>query len=124
MPWPRDHKTRARTRIVGAAAAALRSKGISGVGVADLMASAGYTHGGFYAHFPSKEDLLAEAIEQASAQTLAGLGASVDAASTETRLQAVVDAYLSSWHVTHVDEGCPVAALGPEIARAGGKMKR
>jgi TetR/AcrR family transcriptional repressor of nem operon len=108
---------------VAAAAAALRSKGVSGVGVADVMASAGLTHGGFYAHFPSKDDLLAEAIEHASAQTLAGLGGSSDAASKETRLRAVVDAYLSPWHVTHVDVGCPVAALGPEIARAGGRMQ-
>jgi len=124
MPWPKDHKSRARARIVAAAAAALRAKGVSGVGVADVMASAGLTHGGFYAHFPSKEDLLAEAIEHASAQTLAGLGGAGDDVSTETRLRAVVDAYLSPWHVTHVDVGCPVAALGPEIARAGGRMQR
>ncbi len=95
MPWPKDHKSRARARIVAAAAAALRAKGVSGVGVADVMASAGLTHGGFYAHFPSKEDLLAEAIEHASAQTLAGLGGAGNDASTETRLRAVVDAYLT-----------------------------
>jgi TetR/AcrR family transcriptional repressor of nem operon len=124
LPWPKEHKSRARARIVAAAAAALRAKGVSGVGVADIMVSAGLTHGGFYAHFPSKDDLLAEAIEYASAQTLAGLGGSVDAASTKMDLRAVVDAYLSPWHVTHVDVGCPVAALGPEIARAGGRMQR
>lgn len=124
MPWPKDHKSRARARIVAAAAAALRAKGVSGVGVTDVMAGAGLTHGGFYAHFPSKDALLAEAIEHASAQTLAGLGGSVGAGSTETRLRAVVDAYLSPWHVTHVDVGCPVAALGSEIARAGGRMQR
>lgn len=124
MPWPKDHKSRARARIVAAAAAALRAKGVSGVGVADVMASAGLTHGGFYAHFPSKDHLLAEAIERASAQTLAGLGGAGDGVPTKTRLRAVVDAYLSPWHVTHVDVGCPVAALGPEIARAGGRMQR
>jgi TetR/AcrR family transcriptional repressor of nem operon len=124
MPWPKNHKSQARARIVAAAAAALRAKGVSGVGVADVMASAGLTHGGFYAHFPSKDDLLGEALEHASAQTLTGLGGSADTASTETRLRAVVDAYLSPWHVTHVDVGCPVAALGPEIARAGGTMQR
>ncbi|MCI0348288.1 MAG: TetR/AcrR family transcriptional regulator [Acidobacteriales bacterium] len=124
MPWPNDYKSETRARIVAAAAAALRVKGVSGVGVADIMAGAGLTHGGFYAHFSSKDDLLAEALEQASCQSLAILATSLDDASAETRLHAIVDAYLSQWHVTHLDDGCPVAAVGPEVVRVGGRMKR
>ncbi len=124
MPWPEDYKTRTRARIVAAAAAALRAKGVSGAGVADIMAGAGLTHGGFYAHFRSKDDLVAEALEHAGRQSFARLAGAVGSASAETRLHAVVDAYLSPWHVTHPDAGCPVAALGPEVARAGGRAQR
>ncbi len=124
MPWPKDYKSQTHARIIATAAAALRAKGVSGVGVADVMASAGLTHGGFYAHFPSKDDLVAEAVEHAGRQSFAKLAGSVDSASAETRLHAVIDAYLSPWHLTHPDLGCPVAALGPEVARAGGKMQQ
>lgn len=124
MPWAADYKSQTRARIVAAAAVALRAKGVSGVGVADVMAEAGLTHGGFYSHFSSKDDLLAQALEHANRQSLALLGASLDTASAEKGLHAVVDAYLSPWHVAHVDDGCPVAAVGPEVARAGGRMRR
>lgn len=124
MPWPRDYKARTHARIVATAAAALRAKGVSGAGVADIMAGAGLTHGGFYAHFRSKDDLLAEAVEHAGRQSFARLAGAVDSAPTETRLHAAIDAYLSPWHLTHADLGCPVAALGPEVARAGGRMQR
>lgn len=124
MPWPEDHKARTRRRIVSAAAAAVRARGVSGVGVADLMAEAGLTHGGFYAHFASKDDLLAEALEQAGRDSFARLLDAIASAPEAARLHAVVDAYLSPWHLAHVDAGCPVAALGPEVARAGGRMQR
>lgn len=106
------------------AASALRAKGVSGVGVADIMAGAGLTHGGFYAHFPSKDDLVAEALEHAGRQSFARLAGAVSAAPAEARLHAVVDAYLSPWYVTHPDAGCPVAALGPEVSRAGGRAQQ
>ncbi len=124
MPWPEDYKSRTRSRIVATAAAALRAKGMSGVGVADIMAGAGLTHGGFYAHFPSKDALVAEALEHAGRQSFATLADVVGSAPAEARLHAVVDAYLSPWHVAHPDAGCPVAALGPEVARAGGQAQR
>ena len=124
MPWPKDRKARTRARIVATAASAVRAKGVAGVGVADIMAGAGLTHGGFYAYFPSKDDLLAEAVEYAGRQSFAKLAGSTDSASTERRLHAVIDAYLSPWHLRHLDLGCPVAALGPEVARAGGRMQR
>ncbi len=68
MPWPKEHKRNTRERIIEAAAGAFRERGIADVGVAEIMRDAGLTHGGFYAHFASKEELLAEAVRFASAQ--------------------------------------------------------
>jgi TetR/AcrR family transcriptional repressor of nem operon len=124
MPWPKDHKAQTRDRIVAAAAAAFRAEGVSGVGVDDIMASAGLTRGGFYAHFSSKDELLAQALERASCQTLETLSKAFESAPAERRLDAVVDTYLSPRHAAHPDRGCPLAALGSELARAGGKSRR
>src|SRR5262249_45029735 len=124
MPWPDDHKSRTRARIVAAAAAAVRSEGVDRVGVADVMARAGLTHGGFYAHFSSKEDLLTEALEYASDPTPIGLAESLTSPPEGAKLHALVDAYLSPQHAAHPERGCPVAALGPDVARAGGAMQR
>jgi len=124
MPWPKDHKSRTHHRIVQAAAAAFRARGISGVRVEEIMAEAGLTHGGFYAHFASKHDLLAEALEHASGQTVQTLSRTLASVPAERTLQAVADAYLSPEHAAHPDRGCPVAALGPELARADGRTQR
>src|SRR5215813_2606555 len=124
MPWPRDHKSQTRDRIVATAARALRAKGIAGVGVADVMSTAGLTHGGFYAHFKSKDELLSEAIEHANRKTLAGLSGRAESADAGASLRAVVDAYLSPRHAAQPEVGCPVAAIGSEGARAGGKVRR
>jgi TetR/AcrR family transcriptional regulator, transcriptional repressor for nem operon len=122
MPWPKDHKTRTRARIVEAAAAAFRARGVAGVRVEDVMAAAGLTHGGFYAHFASKDELLAEALELAGGQTIDTL--SRYSGPNGPGLGAVIDAYLSPGHAAHPDRGCPVAALGPEVARAEGRPRR
>src|SRR5215813_15617455 len=98
MPWPDNHKSRTRARIVAAAAAAVRSEGVDRVGVADVMARAGLTHGGFYAHFSSKEALLTEALGYASRQTLVGLTGSLASAPEGAKMHALVDAYLSLQH--------------------------
>ena len=120
MPWPDDHKARTREKIVQAAAEAFRAGGVAGVRLEDVMARAGLTHGGFYAHFASKEDLLREALEHASAQTVDLLSKPLANVPDEGRLQVVIDTYLSPAHVAHPERGCPLATLGPEIARAGG----
>jgi TetR/AcrR family transcriptional repressor of nem operon len=120
MTWHEDHKARTRGRIVQAAAAAFRAAGVAGVRLEQVMARAGLTHGGFYAHFASKEELLREALEHASRQTVDRLSAPLADTPGEHHLQAVIDAYLSSAHVAHPEWGCPLATLGPEIARTGG----
>ncbi|MGH8637292.1 MAG: TetR/AcrR family transcriptional regulator [Burkholderiales bacterium] len=124
MPWPEDHKARTRERIVQAAAAAFRAGGVASVRLEDVMARAGLTHGGFYAHFASKEELLREALEHASGHTVDMLSKPLADTSGENRFQAVIDAYLSPAHVAHPEWGCPLATLGPEIARTGGPTHR
>jgi AcrR family transcriptional regulator len=88
------------------------------VGVDDVMAQAELTRGGFYAHFVSKDELLREAVKQASGETTAVLSRTLDSLPPEERLLAVVDAYLSPEHLAHPECGCPLAAMGPELIRA------
>jgi TetR/AcrR family transcriptional regulator, transcriptional repressor for nem operon len=124
MPWPDDHKSNTRARIVAAAAAALRTKGVAGVSVAEIMADAGLTQGGFYAHFASKDELVGAAVEQASAETLELLSGALDTASEDQRVHAVIDKYLSGWHAESPGRGCPLPALSAEVSRLGGKPRR
>ena len=88
------------------------------------MANAGLTHGGFYAHFKSKDALLRESLDYAGNETVAMLSKPLAEVPPEGRLGAVIDAYLSSAHAAHPERGCPVASLGPEVARAGGATQR
>lgn len=124
MPWPKEHKEQTRQRIVEAAAAAFRKRGDAGVRVNEIMGDAGLTRGGFYAHFGSKDDLLLAALDHASGQTLEHLSELTRNVPAERRLHELIDAYLSVGHAAHPEQGCPVAALGPEIARAGGKRRQ
>ena len=111
-------------RIVEVAARAIRRSGYNGTGVADLMKEAGLTHGGFYAHFPSREAMLAEAADRAGAETVAALTRITDAAPAERALQSLLHAYLSKAHVESAETGCPVAALGSEMPRQTSEVRR
>ena len=106
-------------RIVEAAARAIRRGGYDGIGVADIMKEAGLTHGGFYAHFESRGALLAEAVERAGRDSAGRLERSVEAGRQKgaSALRALVESYLSESHLFSVEAGCPVAALGSEMAR-------
>jgi AcrR family transcriptional regulator len=108
-------------RILDVAARALRRNGFAGVGVADVMKGAGLTHGGFYAHFDSREALLVEALEHADAASTANLERRVAALRDEgaSPLAALVTAYLSDEHLAAHESGlgCVVGALGSEMAR-------
>jgi TetR/AcrR family transcriptional repressor of nem operon len=90
------------------------------------MQEAGLTHGGFYAHFASKEDLLVEALRYASeeANELLETESPGKAESGAARLLAAALTYLSEYHLEHVERGCPIAALGPELIRSGQKVRR
>jgi AcrR family transcriptional regulator len=112
-------------RIVETAARAIRRAGFHGVGVADIMKEAGLTHGGFYAHFASRNALLAEALERAGRESTKRM-ATVCAqrqAKGASALRALVDGYLSEQHLASVESGCPVAALASEIPRQSAEVR-
>src|SRR5947207_10236932 len=117
MPWSSTHKTETRERILHAAASAFRAEGVAAIGVGDVMGRAGLTHGGFYAHFSSKEQLVAEALRHASGQTTRRFDETAEAGGADA-LRAVIDRYLNAAHVAHPEWGCVIAALGPEAARS------
>jgi TetR/AcrR family transcriptional regulator, transcriptional repressor for nem operon len=111
-------------RIVGAAARATRRSGYDGTGVADLMKEVGLTHGGFYAHFASREAMLAEAADRAGAESVATLTRIAAAAPPQEALRSMIRAYLAKDHVDGVETGCPMAALGSEMPRQAPKVRR
>jgi TetR/AcrR family transcriptional repressor of nem operon len=111
-------------RIVETAARAIRRSGYNGTSVADIMKEAGLTHGGFYAHFASREAMLAEAADRAGAESVAVSTRVAATAQPEQALQALVRAYLSKEHVKSVEMGCPIAALGSEMPRQAPEVRR
>jgi TetR/AcrR family transcriptional repressor of nem operon len=117
MRYEPEHKAQTRDRIVRNAARKLRAEGLSGPGVASVMKASGLTVGGFYKHFRSKHELFAEAIAQAFSDS-EKVYSSLQNVPREDRWKEVVRRYLSPEHCDHPETGCPVAALGPEIARA------
>ena len=120
---PQSRKEATHDRIVEVAARAIRRSGYAGTGVADIMKEAGLTHGGFYAHFASREALLAEAADRAGAEAVS-LSADIAAAAAPGQsLQALMRAYLSQEHLDGVENGCPVAALGSEMHRQAPEVR-
>ena len=119
-----SRKEATHERIVEAAARAIRRSGYGGTGVADIMKDVGLTHGGFYAHFASREAMLAEAADQAGAESVATLTRVAGAAPPEEALRSMIRAYLSKEHVENTETGCPVAALGTEMPRQASRVRR
>ena len=119
-----SRKEATHERIVETAARAIRRSGYRGAGVADIMKEAGLTHGGFYAHFESREGMLAEAADRAGADTVAFLAGVAAAAPPKQELDAMLRAYLSKEHVESAETGCVVAALGSEMPRQAPKVRR
>jgi TetR/AcrR family transcriptional repressor of nem operon len=116
MRYSSDHKARTRERILHVAAAAIRTHGIDRVSLSDIMAGAKLTNGGFYAHFESKDDLIAEAIGLMFSERYAGLLAKVDTADPKQALATFIDYYLSSRHCEAPERGCPIPALAADVA--------
>lgn len=123
MKVSREQAASNRDRIVETAAQLFRERGFAGIGVADLMKEAGLTHGGFYGHFSSKEELMAEASARALTQALESWSRLAERA-PEDPLSAVAKAYLTSGHRDDPGAGCLLAALGPEVARQGPAVRR
>lgn len=119
-----SQKEATHERIVEAAARAIRRSGYDGRSVADIMKDAGLTHGGFYAHFASRDAMLAEAADRAGAESVTALSRVALAAPPQEALQALVRAYLAVPHVEGVETGCPIAALGSETPRQASDVRR
>ena len=117
-------KEASHERIVSAAAKAIRRSGYDGTGVADIMKAAGLTHGAFYAHFASREAMLAEAAERAGAESTALVSSVIAAAPPEQSLQALMHTYLSKAHLQNIEAGCPISALGSEMPRQSPEVRR
>jgi len=111
-------------RIVEVAARVIRRSGYGGTGVADIMKEAGLTHGGFYAHFESRDALLAEAGDRAGAEGVAFAARMAAAAPPGKALEAIMQAYLSPQHIESIETGCPVSALACEMPRQAPEVRR
>lgn len=112
-----DHKEKTRAAIVQKAAAKIRTDGLEGVGVASIMAEAGLTHGGFYAHFRSRDALLAAAVSELFEAAAATVGRFHEKHG-ERALERYVDFYLSGRHRDDMAGGCPVPVISAEVQRA------
>ena len=124
MRYSKEHKNATHDRIVRKASMRLREKGIHGVGVAELMKEAGLTHGGFYSHFESREALMVEAVTYAMDRSMERWRELTDQLTPAERLTTIADAYLSKQHRDDSGRGCPVLAVGSEIARETAKTRR
>jgi TetR/AcrR family transcriptional repressor of nem operon len=116
---PNSRKQETHERIVDVAARAIRRHGYAGVGVADVMKEAGLTHGGFYAHFDSRDALLVEALERAGRDSGEAVTRALArrAARGVSAFRALVEAYLGDEHLASLETGCPVAALACDMPR-------
>lgn len=124
MRYSKEHKAETHARIVRKASVRLRERGVDGIGVADLMKDAGLTHGGFYAHFSSREALVVEAFTDAIDRSNARWARLLAELPPEERLLAIVDGYLSAQHRDNPGKGCAVTALGADVARANARSRK
>ena len=118
MPWDEKHKQTTRERIVAVAARAIRARGPNGVSVAEIMKEAGLTHGGFYGHFVSKDDLVAQASQRAMARAAMNW-TNVTAGAPKNPYAALLEHYLSPRHRDDPGHGWAFAALSGQAARCG-----
>jgi TetR/AcrR family transcriptional repressor of nem operon len=118
MRYPEGHNEAVRSKIVDAAAKAIRGHGIGGVSIPKLMKRVGLTHGGFYVHFKDKDELVAAAVLEAAERT--GQRVFRDQPSLEASLRL----YLSEQHLEEPTTGCVVAALGTDAPRQAAPVRR
>jgi TetR/AcrR family transcriptional regulator, transcriptional repressor for nem operon len=124
MRYSREHKQETHARIVRKASVRLREKGAHGVGVADLMKDAGLTHGGFYAHFDSRDALVIEAFVYAMDRSLERWRKVADDMPAEKRLTTIIETYLAPTHRDDPGHGCALTTLGAEMARESPKTRK
>ena len=123
MRYSPEHKAEIHQKIVKDASRRVRAEGITGAAVTAVMRDAGLTHGGFYKHFGSKDVLLMESLGEAFQEIAERLARAGEQSRPETAWKAIVKTYLSLEYCDHVEYGCPLPALAPELARAHKTMK-
>jgi TetR/AcrR family transcriptional regulator, transcriptional repressor for nem operon len=123
MRYRPEHKIETHHKIVKDASRRVRAEGTNGTAVSAVMRDAGLTHGGFYKHFGSKDDLLLESLSEAFREMADRLAQVGEHSQNGTAWKSIVKAYLSPEHCDHTERGCPLAALAPELARADKTMK-
>lgn len=101
----------------------VRAEGLTGAAVSAVMRDAGLTHGGFYKHFGDKDELLAESLSESFREIAGALARTAEKAQRGKEWKAIVKAYLSPEHCEHPERGCPMAALAPELTRAGKEIR-
>ena len=124
MRYSKDHKAETHERIVKNASVRLRERGAASLGVAELMKEAGLTHGGFYAHFASRDALIGEAFAHAMDQTAKRWRKRAEQAPEGKQLSSIVNGYLTAQHRDDVGNGCALPSLGAEVHRASLKTRK
>ncbi|MFJ2365646.1 TetR/AcrR family transcriptional regulator [Pseudomonas sp. NPDC087697] len=114
MRYSQDHKAQTHQRIIKEAAARFRRDGIGATGLQPLMKALGLTHGGFYSHFKSKDELVEKALQAASEEVDTRCA---EIFAQERPLEAFIDTYLSEWHQTSPDQGCPLLTMSAELGQ-------
>lgn len=123
MRYAPDQSEKTKDRVVKIAAAEMRRRGPNDVGVAEVMRLAGLTHGGFYAHFAAKDDLIAAAIARMFEDSRARFREWTEGKEKDDALRSYINAYVSTTHRDNPEGGCAVAALASEIHRQGDKAR-
>lgn len=117
MRYSQEHKAKNHQNILSMAARSFREHGGDSSGIGTVMKKAGLTKGGFYRHFPSKDDLFVEAVAQAFEEMGRGMVEVAKSAPEGHALRAMIERYLSTSHANSPGAGCVLSALGPELAR-------
>jgi len=123
MRYRPEHKIETHEKIVKDASRRVRAEGLNGAAVAAVMRDAGLTHGGFYKHFASKDELLIESLKEGFRDIIASLVHAAEQSPPGEAWKAIVKAYLRPEMCEHPEHGCPLATLGPELARVDKRMK-
>ncbi len=123
MRYPPEHKAKVHQKIVKDASRRVRAEGLNGAAVAAVMRDTGLTHGGFYKHFGNKDALLIESLHEAFRDIGDALVDAAKQSHAEEPWKAIVKVYLSPEYCDHVERGCPLTALSPELARVKKNMK-
>jgi TetR/AcrR family transcriptional regulator, transcriptional repressor for nem operon len=123
MRYQPGHKAKIHEQIVKDASERVRAEGLNGAAVAAVMRDTGLTHGGFYKHFRSKDDLLVESLREAFRQFAEALVRAAEQSPSAEAWKAIVKTYLRPEMCEHPEHGCPLAALAPELAREDERMK-